>query len=350
VKLREPLGLVVVLVAALLLPLGLRALGPLAPASALPESYLPALEPRRAREPFDAGMIENLRTIQPEFVVIGDSMAGSRLDATQLSVMLNYRMVAPIYYAATGSAFWYLALKNWVVASQVHPRIVIIFFRDENLTDPMFRVTGPYRATLDAAARDREPALNDVLAMHTAGAFYRVHDAIGRVYGNDALRAWVEPALTRAPVPLAARRHAKKPSEWLERMNADLFGLQALREMTAADMAQAEDARAFDFRRNVPRSLLPRMFDVARRGGIRLAFVRVQRRPEVNGPPPQSPALRSYTAALKAYIEAQGGLFFDDWGDPDQPLSVYTDGDHVSKDFRERYTAMFPGKHPAIFQ
>ena len=54
---------------------------------------------------------------------------------THLAVLLGYRDVAPIYYAATGSAFWYLALKNWVVASQVRPKLVIFFFRDENLTD-----------------------------------------------------------------------------------------------------------------------------------------------------------------------------------------------------------------------
>ncbi len=191
----QTLALVGVLAVTFIAPLGLRVVGRFAPNPDLPPSYLPALEARRAREPFDGQIIRDLRKIEPEFVVIGDSMAGSRLDATQLSVMLHYRMVAPICYAATGSAFWYLALKNWVVASQVRPRVVIIFFRDENLTDPMFRVTGPYRATLDRAAREREPALNEVLAMHTEGAFYQVHEALDRVYQRDTVRAWIEPAL-----------------------------------------------------------------------------------------------------------------------------------------------------------
>ncbi len=130
----------------------------------------------------------------------------------------------------------------------------------------------------------------------------------------------------------------------------ELFGLQALRQMTAADMAHGDDDSAFDFRRNLPRSILPRMFDAARHGGITLAFVRVQRRPGPDGPPPQSPTLRRYMKDLQAYIESQGGLFADDWGDPDQPLSVYADGDHLSRDFRERYTDQFLRKHPAIFR
>jgi hypothetical protein len=63
----------------------------------------------------------------------------------------------------------------------LHPHLVIIFFRDENLTDALFRVTGPYRIGLDRVAHDREPALNRILAIHTRGAWYRVHDALAAV-------------------------------------------------------------------------------------------------------------------------------------------------------------------------
>jgi hypothetical protein len=344
----EAWALAVVLAATLVIPLGLRALNRFAPATNVPASYLPALEARRAREPFDAKPIADLRRIQPETVVLGDSMAGTRLDASQLSGMLDYRMVQSFYYAATGSAFWYLALKNWVVASQVHPKLVIIFFRDENLTDPMFRVTGIYRVTLDWAARLGEPTLNDILAMHTRGAFFRVHDTLATIYQHDATRDWLEPGLTSLPIALLVRPRSRP--RLLERINAEIFGLQSLRQMADADMAQAEDEAAFDFARNLPRSVLPEMFDVARHGGIKLAFVRVQRRPEADGPPRQSPALRRYVADLRAYIEANGGLFADDWGDPDQPLAVYADGDHLTRDFRARYTELFLRKHPAFFR
>jgi hypothetical protein len=107
-------ALAAVVAATLIVPLGLRALNRFAPASDLPASYLPALEATRTREAFDTNVVADLQTMQPEFVLVGDSMAGSRVDATHLSVLLDYRPVAPIYYAATGSAFWYLALKNWV--------------------------------------------------------------------------------------------------------------------------------------------------------------------------------------------------------------------------------------------
>lgn len=344
----ETIALAAVLAATFVIPLALRALGGLAPSSDAPASYLPALEASRVREPFETKGIDDLRRLQPEFVVIGDSMAGSRLDATRLTELLDYRTVAPIYHAGTGSAFWYLALKNWVVASQVHPKLVIIPFRDENLTDPMFRVNGRYRGSLDRVARVREPVLNEILAMHTDGAWYRAHDAVDAVYEAAAARAWLEPRLVGLPVSLVVR-HRSRP-RFLERMNEGIFGLQALRQTSAADMAEAGDESVFDFAANLPRSLLPEMFNVARHGGIRLAFVRVQRRPEAGAPPRQSPALRRYVEDLRHYVEANGGLFADDWGDPDQPLAVYADGDHVLQDFRERYTELFLKKHPAFFR
>jgi hypothetical protein len=53
---------------------------------------------------------------------------------------------------------------------------------------------------------------------------------------------------------------------------------------------------------------------------------------------------------LRAYLEANGALFADDWGDSDQPLSIYSDGDHVSRDARAGYTERFLKKHPAFFR
>lgn len=342
------LALVAVLALTLVVPLAYRLLARAAPQETGTPSYLPALEPTWERQmPFDADVIADLKVLQAEYVIIGDSMAGSRVDPDYLATLLDPHGVAPIYYAATGSSFWYLALKNWIIASQTHPKLVVFFFRDENLTDPMFRVSGMYRGSLDRVARDREPILNDILATHTQGAWFRVHDVVDRVYGTERARRWLEPQLSALPLTIAARGKARR--SLLERMNAEVFSLASLRQMAGADMAGGEDD-AFDFQKNVGRSVLPEMLKIARRAGTKLAFVRVQRRPEGGRPPVQSPALRRYVKDLQAYVEQNGALFHDDWGDPDQPLAIYSDGDHVSSAYRERYTEAFVRKNPAFFR
>jgi hypothetical protein len=110
---------------------------------------------------------------------------GTRIDAAHLSALIGYQPVAVLAHPATGPAYWYLALKNNVVASGVKPKVVFVFFRDAQITDPMFRLTEEYRWALDHVAQSEEPILNAVVARHTQGPWFRLHALVGRLYGAD---------------------------------------------------------------------------------------------------------------------------------------------------------------------
>lgn len=320
----------------LAVPLGLRGVHR-QNAGDVPASYLPALEGPRVREPFEPGTIEELRAMQPGFVIIGDSMAGTRVDPGHLTSLVR-RPVAPILQAGSGPAYWYLVLKNWVIASGVRPRAVFIFFRDTNLTNVMFRLDDRYRWMIDRVAGEREDELNAAIAAVTAGPWHRAQSAIDRVYGAEAARAWMEPGVAagigRVVVPGRRRRTA-----FIADMNAR-FGLEHLAPIDAADLQAAEDREA-DFGGYVDRSVLPLMLRDARAAGLTLCFVRVQRRPAGGRPPYQSAALRRYVDDLRQYIEAHGALWRDDTGDPDLTIDMYEDGDHVDRSARTRYTGIF---------
>lgn len=309
-------------------------------------SYLSALEGPRVRRPFDPGRIPELQRLDPGFVVIGDSMAGTRIDERRLGE-LSGRPVAPLLQAGSGSAFWYLALKNWVIASGIHPRCVFIFFRDTNLTDVMFRLDEQFRWSVDMVAGDREDELNAVIASRTEGPWFRVHSLVDRVYEADRARRWLEPAVTSWPAEVLIPSRRRR-TEFLANTNTR-FGLEHLRPMEAADI-QASADRDADFGRYVNRSVLPLMVRDAKRAGLTLCFVRVQRRPVGNRPPEQSPALRRYVRDLAAYIEASGQVFRDDTGDPELTLEMYEDGDHIARDARRRYTEIFFDRLQPIFR
>ena len=334
-------GLLPLLLAAvclLALPLALRAANRLHPSAHLQPSYLPALEGPRERAPFDRERIDDLARLNPAWVVIGDSMAGSRIDPALLGRLAG-GPVAPLLYAGSGPAWWYLALKNWVVASHVHPRAVIVFFRDTNLTNVTFRIDAHW--SLDTAALDREDELNAVVARRRGTTFYRVRDAFDRAYQSEPARQWIEPAVTTWPA--RALFGSRRKREAFQQELNDRFGLSHLRPMDAADMQATEDREA-DFDAFVDKSALPLMLRDARAAGLTLVLVRVQRRPAGGRPPVQSPALQRYVAKLKAYVEANGGIFMDDTGDPAETLDLYEDGDHLSRDGRRRYTEMFAAR------
>ena len=342
---RGALQLVAIVVLLLWVPSGIR----LAVAwhhDPAPPSYLSALEGPRLRQPFDASRVPELQRLNPGYVVIGDSMAGTRIDERRLGELAG-RPVAPLLQAGSGSAFWYLALKNWVIASGIHPRCVFIFFRDTNLTDVMFRLDEQFRWSVDMVAGEREDELNAVIASRTEGPWYRVHSLVDRLYEADLARRRLEPAITSWPaeVLIASKR---RRAGFLKETNTR-FGLEHLRPMEAADI-QASADRDADFHRFVDRSVLPMMIRDAKRAGVALCFVRIQRRPAGGRPPDQSRALRRYVADLGAYIASSGEHFRDDTGDPDLTLDMYGDGDHIAREARRRYTEILFDRLRPIFR
>ena len=341
---RRRLALLAVVLGVFAVPLGLRAVNLAVRQPGAAPSCIPSIESPRVRTPFDADAVASLRASANDYIFIGDSMAGTRIDPGHLSKLIGGHGAAALFHPGSGSAYWYLTFKNVVVNAGLRPRAVVFFFRDENLTDTLFRV---YPSSLDRVARQREPVLDEILAARAQGTFYRLHGAVRSVYQYDQTRAWLEPLLIRVPVSWSAGRRARK--KLLDTINNDVFTLEALRPMAAADMASAS-GEALDFDRNLPTSVLPEILRLSARSGIRVAFVRVQRRPIDGGPPPQSPALQKYVRRLREYLEASGAVFHDDWGDPDQPLSAYEDGDHVTRDFRRVYTELFVRKNPEIFR
>ncbi len=341
---RPVASLLLLAVIAAVLPLGLVVVNAFTVAGKQPESYLPSVFPPGPREPFDAGAVERLGRGQPAYIVIGNSMAGTRVDPRYLTNLIG-KPVAGIYQPASASAYWYLAYKNWVVASGIRPRAVIFYFRDWTLTDPMFRLN---RQHLDAVALEREPELDRIVAQHAQGAFFRVHAWLRNAYQYDRVRTWLLPLLEQAPIALAASR-PKARRELLGRMNNEIFTLEGLREMAAADIGEADRER-LDFDKNLPRSVLPELLRLAKENSTRLAFIRVQRRPEGNRPPTQSPELQEYIRKLKQFLEANGAYFHDEWGDPELPLSIYQDGDHIRRDKQRHTTRLFVRRNRGLFQ
>lgn len=338
--------LAAVVVLALTVPFGLRILESRQPAADAVPSYLPSLEQPRPRAPFDPFYVVDLARIRPRFVIVGDSMAGSRIDQRRLSELTGTR-VYEILQAASGPAFWYLALKNWIIPSGARPQYVFIFFRDTNLTDVTFRLDEAARAHLDTAAHDVEEELDAVVRRRGGAWRERVERAVDTGTGAASVRAWMVPALADRAGRFVEPR-ARQRGTFNEQMNERL-AFTHMRPVAAADIAATPDAEA-DFDRDVDRSVLPLMLRDAERAGIRLFFVRVQRRPEGGRPPKQSEALRRYVARLRDYIVAHGGLFRDDTGDPALAIDMYGDGDHLAREARERYTDIFWSRIQPLLQ
>ena len=339
----QVLSLCAVLAGAAVVPLGLRAVNAALPGADVRASFAPTIETPRQRDGFDEAAARDLRAAQPEFVVIGDSTAGNRIDPRHLS-RITGRSVAGIFQVGSPVAYWFLVLKNLVAENELRNiKGVLIFFRDDQLTTQV--EADP--AALDTIAREYEPELDRVWSSYRFGRFSGVHRVARSAYHFDRTRVWLEPRLTRAPAEVAAS--SLPPAGLLHSINTEIFALDRLRAFEAADLPQSE-GEALDFAANVDRSLLPEFIRVAGRAGIRLGFIRVQRRPGPDGPPVQSDELQRYVHDLRSYLEARGVYYGDDYGDPLLSLDRYADGDHLRPDARIPYTENCAKQHARFFQ
>jgi hypothetical protein len=336
----QVLSLCLVLAGTLVVPFGLRAVNGALPGAEIRESYVPTFEAPRPREPFDEATAEALRSAQPEFVVIGDSMAGVRVDPGHLSRMMG-KSVAGLFHPGSPVAYWYLELKNFIIENQLtRVRGVMFFFRDDQLTTQV--EISPL--LLDRVARDEEPTLDRIFVARRLGRSAEAHRMARAAYEYDRTRMWLEPRLTRAPLALTG-----SPDSLLGTINGEVFALDKLRRFAASDLPESKTAM-LDFDAQVDRSLLPEILRMGREHGIRLGFVRVQRRPTETGPPPQSEELTAYLNRLQKYLTDNGAYYHDERGDPEQPLSVYADGDHLKAEQRIPSTERFARKHAQFFQ
>ena len=112
-----PVARSLVLAGTLAVPLGLRAINGALPGAEVRDSYIPTVESPRPREPFDQEAADVVREAQPEFVVIGDSMAGIRIDPLQLSRQAHSSVIG-LYQQGSPVAYWYLVLKNLVAENR----------------------------------------------------------------------------------------------------------------------------------------------------------------------------------------------------------------------------------------
>jgi len=336
--------LAVIIAVALAVPLGLRPISHRLTSGA-PASYVPSLEATRVRRPFDPTFREDLRRIQPRFVLIGDSTLGSRIDPRHLSRTLQ-QQAWWVMQPGTGSAYWYLAFKNVVLGADLTPKVVFFFFRDFNLTDVMFRLDEQFRWSVDTLAAPLEAELDRAIARRLEGPWYVIPRSLDEVYSFRPVRAAAD-TLARGWAPRVIAGPAGGDA-LQQHLNAT-FALDRLRPALAADIASGEDELG-DFSRMLPRSVLPDIIALGRARGIRLCFVRVQRRPRADGPPLQSPVLRQYVADLREYLESNGAVFRDDTGDPDYTIDWYTDGDHTAGRLRPRYTELFAQKLARLFR
>lgn len=318
------------------------------------------------KHPFDVGPIRQLSRVDPDYIFIGNSMLGSRIDREYLSTLIGGAEVALLADGGSQSAIWYLRLKNHVVGADTSPEAVFIFFRDRTLTQPLLRTDGQYATKIERYSTDDEPIFdavwrqNEDLGTRVRALFERVYPIQRQRedFKSGFLRLAASPIIPE--ILFGSFIHVFEPERHPDAYNALLERFNSLkrRTNTVFDTANRRPTSPGpsgkesqdEFSTVVDSSFLPHILGVGKESELNLVFIRVQKRPKSDGDVPQSTELTKYVHDLRAHIEENGASFHDFTGDQEVTLDWYLDGDHIGPENMKDYTRVFYDRFSDIFR
>lgn len=269
---------------------------------------------------------------KPAIVLIGDSVLEEGVDTTLLSDELGlgaYRKPIP----GSGTAAWYLFMKNIIFEADHHTDYVVVLFRATILTVPQYRTGGKYFYLLDDYARKEEPLVANLAFVNLMNPIEKFAAQYIPAYtARVGIREDLDNAL-RYPIPALTGCDRSCTDEAV----GSIFGREV--DPIALNIAQEDAAKLLyapeemDFDRQIETSLLPYMIKLAQQHGTTLVLVRTK----VYGP--ESAALKQYTKDLNAYLAAQDGVILLDYESDSRILEAYyADSLHMNPYGKHKFT------------
>jgi len=298
----------------------------------------PAVFRSETRGDFNEKLLDTIKKYNPEIIFIGNSMLYTRIDEVHYG-QLSGKKVFLLKMPGLGSAGWYLSFKNFICAPNLKPSVVYIFFRDTELTDPLFRTTGKYIYRLQRLSTNDETELDDILYFNKSTG-EKIEYYLEKLYPVLSHNKRIDGSMNIIALKSVNSITGNKLKN--DDVN-ELFQFDNFRpvQVDGENIIESIDKNCYDFNNRLPVSFLPSIVNMAKTNGVKLAFIRVQKRPTDTRAPYQSEQLLSYVAELKKYIEANNCLFHDFTGDSRITLSMYGGGDHIDVKYKKKYTKIF---------
>ncbi|MBF0447476.1 MAG: hypothetical protein HQL67_04680 [Magnetococcales bacterium] len=317
---------------------------------------------RQAKPAFDATQKNNLTKLNPDYVFVGSSVLLSRLDVDYFNQLLSGQSGYILGDFGAPSALWYLYLKNSLIASNIRPKTVFIFFRNTALTNPIEGASSLFiREKIDKNALEHEPIYDRVMGyhktfIHSLGEWFvwlypiQEHwqkslkwqtDSIGFLFGLPGYAHYKWQTIFNPNLVSSEQRQefVQARAQLSTQINQQIFTARNIRDQQDR-IHQVESGQSLtDFKKRLPLSFLPEMVRLGKEAGLKLVLVRIQTRPHLDGTlGDDSPEFNRYRDDLAEYAAQQGVGFHDFSHDPNITRTMYKDGSHIAEPFRKHWT------------
>ena len=271
---------------------------------------------------------EQIEKEKPEVIILGDS-AISYLDEEIVSEVIG-KKTKVFAFPGTGSAYWYLFIRNQVFLARHRPEFLLVIFRDSMLTVPAYRVQGEYFTRLEEVASDWDQDVYALAINNIKPKLMRIADSYIPLlsYRNEIFREYIHWARNFVPAlfSIAGEMEINNAYETVferEQINDQLWELQFMNQETILYTAQS-----MDFSANVRESFLPAMIRDLMMMDIKPIFMRAKYRSHTTDTA-VAPELEAYLDNLSAYFGDAGVLFADLSQEPRLTESMFADNFHI---------------------
>jgi hypothetical protein len=283
-------------------------------------------------------IVDDLETRQPEIVLMGNSSLADGVDWKKFAE-LSSTSTYTIINQGSGTALWYLILKNNIAVSSYKPATIVMFFTDTLLTDPEDWVTGEYFSIIDEYASSLDELLINVSYRNQQTLLENTLIRWLPLYGYRegilrSIKDFVEYSLNSALLGCPAACMIDNTEDVFR---SDHLLPDSLRNPPVNPSVSPYSWKTIHFNARVSRSFLPEMIHICKNNGIELVMVRMGTR-QFLSQADEPLWVRGYFRALHAYLETQGVGYLDLAHDPRIHLEHYFDFDHMNKNGRQIFT------------
>lgn len=290
--------------------------------------------PFRQKIPFDKELVRQIEHLNPDYIVLGNSMVESRINSKLLSSLTNSNVLL-MTNGGIQSAVWYLLVKNMIVESNVTPKYVFIFFRGNIFSMPRERTEANYRQYVEAYSTENESTFNTTIKNDLGFPVEQI-----RHYLTSTLDLQPYRSQSQNFIQALAYQFAATGSTYIShrQMMGELFHYSNYRSIEAT-----KTDHNFDKPFRPEDGFMPAIIDEADAGDIKMVFVRIQERPTKHNLE-KNERMRDYIGDLEKYVTTRGHVFYDFTGDTKLPVKMYGEGDHIADAYRDQYTRHFYSK------
>lgn len=301
--------------------------------------------PREIKPQFDKYIrrkyVEQMDARHPDIVMLGDSMLRPAINETVLSQKLN-RKILTIGLPGSASTLWYLIVKNNIIEAKVPPKVLVIVFRDTMMTVPGYRVTGRYFEQIDEFAGPKDEELVKKAYLNQMNPLEKLAEGYFPPFGSRwNIRQGVDSRIRYTMPNLGLGCDPTCMNNSMEIVFGDAnMDVNFLSDALAAADDYLYSKTALDFDQQVGESFLPDLIKLCQDHGIQLILVRM-RILRFALPGSEPPGLETYNDGLRAYLAANGVIYFDYSGESRLGRDQFSDPLHINPNGQAIFTEIF---------